>query len=92
MAVNDKVGIPQVRLAARKPVVALEPTPKRPLALGRGDVHLVLGAQVPLADVGRVRAALAEHLGDVLALERDATVRVREPDVASLIHAIPFVV
>ena len=78
MVVVDEVRIPLVRLAAEEAVVALEPAPERPLALRRGEVHLVLGAEVPLAHVVRVPAALAEDLGDVRALERDVAVRVRE--------------
>ena len=78
MVVVDEVRIPLVRLAAEEAVVALEAAPERPLALRRREVHLVLGAEMPLAHVVRVPAALAEHLGEVRALERDVAVRVRE--------------
>ena len=78
MVVVDEVRVPLVRLAAEEAVVALEAAAERPLALRRGEVHLVLGAEMPLADDVGVPAALAEHLGDVRALEGDVAVRVRE--------------
>jgi len=79
VVVVDQVGIPLVGLAAEEPVVALEAAAERPLPLRRGEVHLVLGAQVPLPDHVGVPATLAQHLGDVGALERDVAVRVRKP-------------
>jgi hypothetical protein len=78
MVVVDEVGIPLVRFAAEEAVEALEPPPDRPVALRRGHVHLVRRTEVPLAEHVRVPAALAEHLGDRRALERDVAVPVRE--------------
>ena len=78
VVVVDEVRIPLVRLAAEEAVVALEAAADRPVALRRGHVHLVGGAQVPLAEHVRVPAALAEDLGDRRALERDVAVGVRE--------------
>src|SRR5213596_3600231 len=78
MVVLDQVWIPLVRLAAEEAVVALEAAAERPLTLRGRHVHLVLRTEVPFSDVVGVPALLAEHLGDVRALEGDVTVRVRE--------------
>ena len=79
VVVVDEVGVPLVGLRAEEAVEPLEAAPERPLAPRRGQVHLVLGAQVPLPDHVGVPAPLAEHLGDVAALEGDVPARVREP-------------
>ena len=79
MVVVDEVRIPLVRLGAEEAVEALEAAAERPVLLGRGDVHLVLGAEMPLADDVGVPAALAEDLGDHRALAGDVAARVREP-------------
>jgi hypothetical protein len=78
MVVMDEVGIPLVRLAPEESVVPLEAAAERPLPLRRGEVHLVLGTQVPLADGVGAPAAFAQDLGDVRVLERDVAVRVGE--------------
>src|SRR5262245_7950575 len=77
VVVVDEVRIPLVRLAAEEPVEPLEAAADRPVALRRGHVHLVGRAQMPLAEHVGVPAALAEHLCDRRALERDVPVRVR---------------
>jgi hypothetical protein len=76
MIVVHQIRIPLVGLRAKEPVEPLEASADRPLVLDRREVHLILGAQVPLADHVGVPAALAEHLGDRRALERDMPVRV----------------
>lgn len=53
---------------------SLKPPADRPLVLHRGQVHFVLGGQVPLAGHVRVPAALAEDFGNRPALERDVPV------------------
>ena len=78
VVVVHEIRIPLVGLGAEEAVEALEPAPDRPLPAHRREVHLVLGAQVPLADHVGVPTALAEHLGDVAALERDVAARVGE--------------
>jgi hypothetical protein len=78
MAVVHEVGIPLVGLRAEESVEPLEPAADRPLVLGRREVHLVLGRQVPLAGHVCVPPPLAEHLGDRPALERNVTVGARE--------------
>ena len=79
VVVVDQVRVPLVGLAAQEPVVALEAAADRPVALGRGHVHLVGRDQVPLAEHVGVPAALAQHLGDGGALEGDVAVGVGEP-------------
>ena len=77
VVVVDEVGIPLVRLRPEEPVEALEAAAERPLRLPRGKGHLIGGRQVPLADGVGVPAALAEHLGDGRALERNVAVHAR---------------
>ena len=76
VVVVDEVWIPLIRLAPEEPVVPLEASADRPVALRRRHVHLVGGHEMPLAEHVRVPAALAEHLGERRALERDVTVGV----------------
>ncbi len=94
VVVVDEVGIPLARLGAEEPVPALEAPAGRPVAARRGEVHLVLGAEVPLADHVGVPAALAEDLREHPVLRRDRAARVREPDrgLGDAGHAVPGVV
>ena len=78
MAVVDQLRIPLVGLGAEEAVEALEAAARRPVAPRGGEVHLGLGAQVPLADHVRVPALLAEDLLDLPVLGRDHAARVRE--------------
>ena len=80
MVVVDQVRMPLVGLRAEEAVEALEPTPRRPVAPGRGEMHLVGRAQMPLARHVRVPAELAEDLRQHPVLRRDRAARVREPD------------
>ncbi len=75
-----QVWIPLVGLGAQEAIEALEASSHRPVALGRGHVHLILGAQMPLAEHIGVEAALAQHLGDVRTLERDMAIGVWKAD------------
>ena len=79
VVVVGEVGIPLVRLGAEEAVEALEAASERPVLLRRGVVHLVLGAEVPLADDVGVPAELAEHRRDHRALTGNVTAGVREP-------------
>jgi hypothetical protein len=49
VVVVGQVRVPLVGLGAEEPVEPLEPAAGRPVPPGRGEVHLVGGAQVPLA-------------------------------------------
>ncbi len=80
MVVVDKVRVPLARLGAEEPVPALEASAARPIPPRRREVHLVVGAQVPLADHVGVPAELAEDLRQHPVLRRDRAARVREAD------------
>ena len=80
VVVVDEVGIPLVGLGPEEAVETLEPPPRRPVAPGRGQVHLGLGAQVPLTHHVGVPTPLAQDLGDVAVLGRDHPTGVGEPD------------
>ena len=80
VVIVDQVWIPVVGLGTQEAVEALEATSHRPVTLAGGHVHLILGAQMPLAEHIGVETALAEHLGDVRALERDMAVGIGKAD------------
>ena len=80
VVIVDQVGIPVVGLGAQEAVEALEAASHRPVALAGGHVHLILGAQMPLAEHIGVETALTEHLGDVRALERDMAIGIGKAD------------
>ena len=94
VVVVDDLGVPLVRLGAEEAVEALEPATARPVASGRRDVHLVVGAEMPLADDVGVPAELAEDLGEHPVRGRDRAARVREADrgLGDARHAVARVV
>ncbi len=94
MVVVDEVGIPLARLGSEEAVPALEASAARPVAPCRGEVHLVVGAQVPFADHVRVPAGLAEDLRQHPVLRWDRPARVREADrgLGDARHAVARVV
>ncbi len=94
VVVVDQVRIPLARLGPEKAVPALEAAAGRPVAPGRREVHLVGGAQMPLADHVRVPALLAEDLREHPVLGRDRAARVREADrsLGDTRHAVARVV
>ena len=71
MVVVDEVGIPLARLRPQEPVPPLKAPAARPVAPRGGEVHLCLGAQVPLAHHVGVPAELAEDLCQRAVLGRD---------------------
>ena len=78
MVVVDEIRIPLIGLGSEDAVEPLEAAADRPLPLDRGQVHLVLGAQMPLADHVGVPPLLPQHFGDGGALERDVSIGVRK--------------
>ena len=94
VVVVDQVRIPLVRLRPEEPVPALEAPTGRPVPARRREVHLVVGAQVPLADHVRVPAELTEDLRDRAVLRRDRSAGVRKPDrrLGDARHAVAGVV
>ena len=94
VVVVDEIGIPLAGLGAEEPVPALEATTARPVAARRGEVHLDLGTQVPLAHHVGVPAELAEDLREHPVLGRDRAARAREPDsrLGDARHAVPRVI
>ena len=80
VVVVDEVRIPLVGLGAEEAVEALEAAARRPVAPRRGEVHLRLRAQVPLADHVGVPPLRAEDLLDLAVLGRDHAAGVREAD------------
>ena len=80
VVVVDQVRIPLVGLRAEETVEAVEAAPERPAASGRGEVHLVLGGQVPLSDGGGAEALVDQHLSHRGALGRNVPVGIREAD------------
>ncbi len=80
VVIVDQVGVPVVGLGAQKAVEALEAASNWPVALAGGHVHLILGTQMPFAEHIGVETSLAEHLGDVRALERDMAVGIGKAD------------
>ena len=79
VVVVHEVRVPLVRLRAEEAVEPVEPTAERPAAPGRGDVHLVLGGQVPLAERAGAEALVDEHLRHRGALRGHVPVAVGEP-------------
>ena len=80
MVVVDQIGIPLVGLGAKESVPALEAAAGRPVAARRGQIHLVGGAEVPLADHVGVPAQLAEDLGEHAVLRWNRATGVGETD------------
>jgi hypothetical protein len=74
VVVVDQVGIPLAGLGAEEPVEPLEAPPDRPVPLGRGQVHLVLGSEMPFPDRRRAEPAFDQHLGQGRALRPDVAV------------------
>ena len=80
VVVVDEVREPLVRLRAEETVEALEPASGRPVATRRRQVHLVFGAEVPLADRIGVPAEPTENLGEHSVFGRDRPARARKAD------------
>jgi hypothetical protein len=78
VVVVDQVRVPLIGLGTEEAVEPVEPSSQRPTAPGRGEVHLVLRRQVPLADRRRAEPSFDEHLGQRCAGRRDVPVAVGE--------------
>ncbi|KAF5056895.1 hypothetical protein DSECCO2_362610 [anaerobic digester metagenome] len=74
VVVVDQGGVILVRLAAQESVIPFESPADGPVSPGRGQVHLVLRAEVPFAEHIGVVAPLDQHLCEGGALERDVAV------------------
>jgi hypothetical protein len=90
MVVINQIRIPLAGLRPEEPVPALETPPARPVASRRGEIHLVVGTEVPLAHHVGVPPALAEDLRQHPVLRRDRPARVRDPIAASMMQAMLF--
>lgn len=78
--VVHQVRIPLAGLGPEESVEALETPADRPVPLRGGQVHLVLGAQMPLADHRGGKSLLDQDLGERRAFRGNVPVRAREPD------------
>jgi hypothetical protein len=94
VVVVDEVGIPLVRLGPQEPVPPFEAPAGRPVTTSRREIHLVSGAQVPLAHHVRVPAALTEDLRQHPVLRWDGAASVRKSDrrLGDARHAVAGVV
>ena len=94
VVVVHQIRIPLVRLGPEEPVPTLEAATRRPVPARRREVHLVVGAQVPLADHVRVPAEVTEDLRDRAVLRRDRAAGVRKADrrLGDARHAVAGVV
>ena len=80
VVVVDEIRIPLARFGPEEPVPALEAAAGWPIAPRRGEIHLVVGAEMPLAHHVGVPALVAENLGDRAVLGRNRAACVREAD------------
>ena len=83
-----------VRLTAEEAVEAFEAATERPAIAARGEVHFVVGREVPLADRPRRVAVRDEHLGEERIRRRDAAVVSGEAgrEVGDATHAVRVMV
>ena len=88
VVVVDELGIPLVGLRAEEPVPALEAAAAGPVAARRRQVHLMRGAEVPLADHVGVPAQLAQDLGEHAVLGRDVPLPLGKPIAPSVMQAM----
>ncbi len=80
MIVVHQIRIPLVGLCPQEAIEAVETPADRPIPLGGCRVHLVLGAQMPLADHRGAEPVVDENFGECGALGRNVPVRAGKSD------------